>query len=174
METNAAGASPVDQRVVARPQVYAWECNVRGKDWQRTINHATAGKARYEYLIDLRESWPDATFAEITVRKIGPAHTSEAFQKTATYRGMPELRCGQRVEIRSPEGPALGVIVGHNDSANFDVLFDADTYFKGGIGNVHPSELRVVADERHNAEVSVAGTASAGLPGYASAAKQGG
>ena len=117
---------------------------MRGRNWQRTINHASAGKARYEYLLDLRDAWPDATFADISVRKIGPAHTSEAFKRTAAYRGMPDVRCGQRVEIRSPDGPALGVIVGHNESANFDVLFDEDTYFRGGIGNVHPMELRVL------------------------------
>ncbi len=132
--------APVPQR-----SVFAWECNVRGKEWQRTINHATAGKARYEYLLDLRDAWPDATFADITVRKVGPAHTSAAFLRTATYRGRPELRCGTRVEVCSGSQIALGVIVGHNDSANFDVLFDEDTYFKGGIGNVHPSELRAVA-----------------------------
>ena len=131
--------------LVPKREVFAWECNVRGKDWQRTINHLTAGKARYEYLLDLRDAWPDATFADITVRKIGPAHTSEAFKRTATYRGMPALTCGQRVEVCSGSQRALGVIVGHNDSANFDVLFDEDTYFKGGIGNVHPSELRTVA-----------------------------
>lgn len=124
------------------PTVFAWECNVRGENWHRTINHLTAGKARYEYLLDLLDAWPDATFADITVRKVGPAHTSEAFKRTATYRGMPELRCGQRVEVRSPEGPALGFIVGHNESGNFDVLFDANTYFNGGVGNVHPSELK--------------------------------
>lgn len=146
-------ASSMDLRALEpapKREVFAWECNVRGKNWQRTINHRTAGKARYEYLLDLRDSWPDATFADITVRKIGPAHTSEAFKRNAAYRGMPEVRCGTRVEIRSPEGPALGVIVGHNGSANFDVLFDDDTYFKGGVGNVHPSEIRVVRDEFHN------------------------
>ncbi len=132
-------------------EFFAWECNVRGKEWQRTVNHLTAGKARYEYLLDLRDSWPDATFADITVRKVGPAHTSDAFRRTATYRGRTELACGSRVEVVSGSQRALGVIVGHNDSANFDVLFDEDTYFKGGIGNVHPSEIRLVRDnECHN------------------------
>lgn len=147
MNPAATDAGPVDSPVRAtapKREVFAWECNVRGKDWQRTINHLTAGKARYEYLLDLRDAWPDATFADITVRKVGAARTSDAFKRTATYRGMPALQCGQRVEIRSPYGPALGVIVGHNDSMNFDVLFDEDTYFKGGVGNVHPSELRLV------------------------------
>ena len=143
----AVGAQPEPgvMALVPKRAVFAWECNVRGKDWQRTINHLTAGKARYEYLLDLRDAWPDATFADITVRKIGTAHTSAAFKRTATYRGMPALTCGQRVEVCSGSQRALGVIVGHNDSANFDVLFDEDTYFKGGIGNVHPSELRPVA-----------------------------
>ena len=148
-DTKAPAAAGPVERIVRAPvpkrEVFAWECNVHGKDWQRTINHLTAGKARYEYLLDLRDAWPDATFADITVRKVGQAHTSAAFKRNAAYRGMPDLECGQRVEIRSPDGPALGVIVGHNDSANFDVLFDDDTYFKGGIGNVHPSELRPVA-----------------------------
>ena len=146
-------ANSVERPVVApvpKRGVFAWECNVRGKEWQRTINHLTAGKARYEYLLDLRDSWPDATFADITVRKIGAAHTSEAFRRTATYRGRNELTCGARVEVVGGSQRALGVIVGHNDSANFDVLFDEDTYFKGGIGNVHPSEIRLVRDNECN------------------------
>lgn len=145
MDKTDAGAGPVE-RSVGRPvlerAVFAWECNVRGKDWHRTINHLTAGKARYQYLLDLRDAWPDASFADITVRKVGPAHTSEAHKRTAAYRGRPELTCGRRVEVCSGGQRALGVIVGHNDSANFDVLFDEDTYFAGGIGNVHPGEIR--------------------------------
>lgn len=142
-----AASSPVDRPVMApvpKRAVFAWECNVRGKDWRRTINHLTAGKARYEYLRDLLDCWPDATFADITVRKVGSAHTSEAHKRTASYRGRPELTAGRRVEVCSGSQRALGVIVGHNDSANFDVLFDEDTYFKGGIGNVHPSEIRAL------------------------------
>lgn len=147
-QSSQAAGGPLEPTVMAAPpkrEVFAWECNVRGKEWQRTINHLTAGKARYEYLLDLRDAWPDATFADITVRKVGAAHTSAAFRRTATYRGMPELTCGTRVEVCSGSQRALGVIVGHNDSANFEVLFDEDTYFRGGIGNVHPSELRPVA-----------------------------
>lgn len=146
--TPAAAVGARAEREVKAPvpkrTVYAWECNVRGKDWRHTINHLTAGKARYEYLLDLRDAWPDATFADITVRKLGPAHTSEAHKRTADYRGRPELTCGRRVEVCSGGERALGVIVGHNDSANFEVLFDEDTYFKGGVGNVHQSEIRAL------------------------------
>lgn len=127
------------------PRVFAFECVVIGTDWVRVINHSTAGKARYDYLLDLRDICPDITFADIKVRKIGEAMTTEAFKRTAAYRGMPDLRCGQRVEVLMPgDEPVLGLVVGHNDSANFDVLFDPDTPFKGGVGNVHPSEIRLV------------------------------
>ena len=126
------------------PTVFAWECTVRGTNWRSIINHLTAGKARYEYLLGLREVWPDVTFAEISVRKIGPAHTSDAHKRTAAYRGRPELTCGRRVEVCCGGERALGVIVGHNDSANFNVLFDTDTRFKGSVGNVHPSEIRAL------------------------------
>lgn len=120
-------------------QVFAWECSVKGAGWSRTINHFTAGKARYEYLIDVRESYPDVTFADISVRKVGAAQTTEAFKRTARYRGLPDLQCGQRVTV----GQARGTVVGHNDSANFDVLFDADSpEFAGLTLNVHPSEMR--------------------------------
>lgn len=157
-------ASSMDCRVVApvpKRDVFAWECNVRGKEWQRTINHLTAGKARYEYLLDLRDSWPDATFANITVRKIGPAHTSDDHKRTMAYRGRPDLYAGRRVEVCSGSERAFGVIVGNNGSANFDVLFDEDTYFNGGIGNVHPSEIRsVYDDECHNTPIS-GGTSAA-------------
>jgi hypothetical protein len=149
-ETNS-----VERPVVApapKREVFAWECNVRGKNWQHIINHRTAGKARYQYLISLRDAGPEATLADITVRKVGPAHTSDTFRRTAIYRGRPELTCGARVEVFSGSQRALGVIVGHNSSANFDVLFDEDTYFKGGIGNVHPGEIRLASDnECHNA-----------------------
>lgn len=124
-------------------RVFAFECNVRGQQWQRIINHATAGKARYDYLLDLREVWPEATFADITVRKVGGPVTSNQFRRNAKYRGMPDVECGAQVMVRwcgAENNERPGVIVGHNDSANFDVLFE-----DGWIGNVHPSEIRVVA-----------------------------
>ena len=125
--------------------VFAWECSVTGAGWSRTINHFTASKARYEYLTVLRESYPDVTFADISVRKAGAAQTSEAFKRTARYRGLPDLQCGHRVAV----GQAIGTVVGHNDSANFDVLFDADSpEFPGLTLNVHPSEMRLLSAKR--------------------------
>jgi len=114
--------------------VYAFECCFGG--FVSTINAGSAGKARYEYLLSVRESYPDATFSDIRVRKLGSAHTSAAFLRTAKYRGMPDLRCGEAVTVNGQSG----FVVGHNDSANFDVLF-TDGDWNGCVLNVHPSEL---------------------------------
>lgn len=55
-----------------------------------------------------------------------------------TVCSMPNVRCGQRVHV----GEARGVIVGHNESANFSVLFDLDSpKYPGAILSVHPGEL---------------------------------
>ena len=122
------------------PQVFAFECRFGG--FTRTVNGLTAGKVRYDYLLDVRESYPEATFADIRVRKLGPAVTTEAFKRTATYRGMPDLRCGEAVSVNGRRGR----VVGNNDSANFDVCF-IDGDWAGCTLNVHPSELRRAAAE---------------------------
>lgn len=145
--------SSPDQGPRARP-VFAWECNVAGKDWHSTVNHWTASKARYEYLLEVWEAWPDISFADVTVRKIGPAHTSAAFERTAAYRGLPTLRCGARVAVHTGNGRAMGTVVGSNDSANFDVLFDEDGCFKGARLNVHPGEMRIIEVQAERADAA--------------------
>lgn len=113
--------------------VFAFEVWAVGSEHRHVMNARSAGAARYEYLLEVRDCWPDVKYTDMRSRKLGPAHTSEAFRRTARYRGMPNLRCGEAVTVDG----LPGVVVGHNDSANFDVLFEC-----GGIGNVHPSELK--------------------------------
>lgn len=107
------------------------------------INHRTRGGAAAEYLRDLRDAWPDARFTDLRVRKLGPPETSAAFLRVAARRGMPGVRCGDRVLYRDDARRIPGCIVGHNDSDNFDVLFDVDTPFRGAVGNVHPLDLEL-------------------------------
>jgi hypothetical protein len=117
--------------------VFAFECQFA--DFPPSVRNAlSAGKARYDYLLGVREAYPDATFADIRVRKIGPAVTSEAFLRNAAYRGMPNIRCGDKVTVNGRRG----FIVGHNGSANFDVVFDEGSEWAGCVHNVHPSEIR--------------------------------
>ena len=112
--------------------VFAFACGINGREGSTTINHRTAGKARYSYLLDLRDVYSKLKFADIRVRKLGPPVTSEAFARCARYRGLPELRCGDRVELREGMRCGMrGVVVGHDDSANFDVLFDDDSEAAG-------------------------------------------
>lgn len=123
-------------------EVFAFEVWVKTvPEWRRTINARSAGKAKSDYLLDLQDAWPDYRFTDLAVRKIGGPHTSEQFIRNATYRGMPDVRCGQRVIV----GKGRGVIVGHNSSANFDVLFDDDSpEYPGLTLNVHPGSVALV------------------------------
>jgi hypothetical protein len=119
-------------------QVFAYEVSVKDTDWKQIINAHSAGKAKAEYWRDVNECW-QVPYTAIRVRKISNrAETTEAFLHTANYRGLPDIRCGQRVKV----GDATGTIVGNNSSANFNVLFDLDSpKFAGLKLNVHPTDL---------------------------------
>jgi len=120
------------------PNVFAFECSVRGSSGSTIINAASRSKARYRYLLDVSDCLPDITFADIQVRKVGGPHTSEAFLRNAVYRGMPGMRCGTRVTVNGRPG----TVVGHNESANFEVLFGDGCDWAGAVLNVHPGDIR--------------------------------
>ena len=44
----------------------AFEVNVKGREWASVIRAETAGKAKYEYLLDVQDSWPDISFKDLT------------------------------------------------------------------------------------------------------------
>ena len=124
-------------------QVFAFEVSVAGTDWTKIINARTRGKAKYQYWLDVTDVWPDVPITAMRARKYnnGEPHTSEGFERNAKYRGLPNVKCGQRVRVGSDEG----VIVGHNSSANFDVLLDDDSLKYGGRKlNVHPQEIEII------------------------------
>ncbi len=123
--------------------VYAFE--VRCGEFSRIVNAHNRGKAIAEYMSDVRDCWPDVRFTDFRARKLGQAHTSAAFERTAAYRGWAGVKCGQRVRLK--DGGELGTIVGHNDSANFDVVFDEGTSLHGRVCNCHPSDLERVATD---------------------------
>lgn len=114
-------------------------CGVRGKpEWERTIIHSSPGKAKYEYLLDIQESWPDVNFPDLTCHVGGPIRTPESFVRVANSRGVPFARCGMAVEV----GGRKGHLVGSNDSANFNVLFES-----GHVENCHPKWEMVYYDD---------------------------
>ena len=134
-ENGKANAAPLHRRC------YAFEVWPEGqRDWAKTINARSAGKAKSEYHADVNECC-DVPFTKIRCRKIGVPQTSDDFLRLCKYRGV-QVRCGDRVKV----GDGLGVIVGHNSSANFNVLFDDDSPEYAGLTlNVHPQSVELVA-----------------------------
>ena len=140
---------PISHRSADAVSVSAFACRVVDAPWgehETTINARTAGQAKVEYWRDVTDAWPSIPYTAVRVRKLGKAVSSEAFLRVARYRNLPHARCGDRVV--TTDGKHKGVIVGHNSSANFDILFDADdTLCPNQVGNVHPHELRIVPAE---------------------------
>lgn len=121
--------------------VSAFEVWVDGTDWKTVINHATAGKAKYEYWLAVTECYPDIAITRMRARKLGKPQTSERLARVAKNRGLPEVKAGQRVR----SGNLTGTIVDGNSSANFNVLLDADCpEWPGQILNIHPQEMELI------------------------------
>lgn len=119
-------------------EVFAFACRTSwAPQWGETIYNATsAGRAKLAHFYQVHDAWDSVKFTDIRARKVGGAYTSEQFKWNAKYRGMPDVRCGDPVKVNG----CSGVIVGHNSSANFDVLFH-DGKYAGQTLNVHPSEV---------------------------------
>lgn len=139
MKTDTQSAASPALAVAPCSAVFAFACSVAGTDWgEEIINARSRGRAKREYHLGVTDAWPDVPFTAIRARKLGAPRTSPDFIRNAQYRGLPDVRCGQRVKV----GDARGVIVGHNSSANFDVLFDDDSpRYAGQTLNCHPNEV---------------------------------
>lgn len=131
---------------VGASPLFAFACRTSwAPQWGETIYNArTAGQAKVRHFWQVRDAWCDTKFTDIRCRKVGGPHTSERFKDNAKYRGMPDVRCGQRVRV-GDHGD--GVIVGHNASANFDVLFDTGRW-AGQTLNCHPQSVELLTDDR--------------------------
>lgn len=126
--------------MLTHPKVFAFACSIAGRfDGHETIYNCTSrGQAKHMHYLNVSDPWPDVRYIDVRARKIGAPHTSADFVRNAAYRGMPYVQCGVSVKV----GDQDGVIVGHNASANFDVLFHTGKH-KGIVMNVHPSEVKV-------------------------------
>ncbi len=102
----------------ARPRAY--DCWVDGIDWSHaTVIETSPGRAKRERWHRIREPYPDIPYTAVRCRVAGPIEDTEAFRRTASYRGVPFAHMGMSVKV----GGHSGIIVDRNDSANFDVLF---------------------------------------------------
>ena len=118
--------------------VFAFEVSVVGTVWTTVVNERTAGRAKSEYFRGLHEAWPSIPFTALRARKLGAPISSQEFRWCADRRGV-DFVCGQPVTV----GSDTGVIVGHNASANFEVLFDAHApRFANMRLSVHPHDIQ--------------------------------
>lgn len=129
-------------------QLRSYECNVKGADWSRYVHATSAGKARYQYWLDVSDPWPDVKITDITVRscrqimrnvtKLPGGGEYCKVEHTAKHRGL-NVKEGSVVRW---EGNC-GWIVDSNGSANFRVLMSEGPN-AGHEVVIHPSEFEVV------------------------------
>lgn len=122
-----------------RLRISAYHCYVdehEHSDFPTIINSYSRDKAKNIFYNMVRDVYDNVRFIDCRAKFIGPAHTSSAFLRNANYRGMPDIRCGNRVKTVN----GMGYVVGHNSSANFNILFESGD-LAGGTYNVHPSEV---------------------------------
>jgi hypothetical protein len=122
-------------------KVFCFAVRIQGIEHETYYNAATSGQAKYRHYREVLDPLPDLKFTQLRVRKVGPVQTSAEFHRNAIYRGMEHVKCGDRVRV----GVNFGTIVGHNCSANFDVLFDPDSKYGAQVLNVHPAECELQA-----------------------------
>lgn len=121
-------------------KVYAYEVTVKHNTGRVLLNARTAGHAKARFLNKISDVRPDIVFTAIRARRKGAPFSSPEFIRVAEKRGLPDVRCGAKVEV----GGAIGIVVGHNSSMNFDVLFDGTSVYGGQVLNVHPASCRVL------------------------------
>lgn len=112
----------------------------RGETYDKIITASSAGRAKYQALLDMRDVNPDARITEFSAHVCARIHHPENFRSSIhRHRGLPLVRIGMRVEV----GGKPGVIVGSNSSANLDVEFTC-----GEVLNCHPQwMIRYIDDQ---------------------------
>lgn len=125
------------------PRVFT--VGVRGKNWDQDVIALSLGKAKAEYLRDIQDVWPDVKYTDITGRVSSgfSMATLADFQRIADYRDVPFAKIGMRVKV----GEWPGIIVGKNESANFNILF-LDGKFKAQTLNCHPNNCITYFDSK--------------------------
>lgn len=116
------------------PKLRSFECGVKGTDWTRIVYAFTRSKARYKYWRDVHEVWDGVKIMDVTSRAVAMPQTDEGFANTARKRGVPLAKIGMHIEV----GGEPGILVGKNDSANFNVFFEAGQH-AGQELNCHPN-----------------------------------
>jgi hypothetical protein len=90
------------------------------------------GAAKYRHYLAVRDVWCEFPFTAVRARAVAGFHESDGFRSCMEYRRVPFARVGMRVRL---DGGPEGTIVGHNSSANLDVMLDG----YDDVLNCHPA-----------------------------------
>lgn len=122
------------------PPIRSFACSVIGREGSQVIAARTAGQARYRFLLDAQDWHPDLRIIDIRAVVAGAPSEPQGFRSVCRQRGVEFAKVGMRVTVQDKPGH----IVGCNSSANFDVLFDGESYPL----NCHPRwMMRYFADD---------------------------
>lgn len=95
-------------------EVYAFEVWVIGNEEHKSIyNNTSPGKARYQYLLDIGDVYPDVSFKDIKVRKLGDCMEMDDVRRIAKARAMPFLHTGMSVTCDGLKGKIIGKSAGN-------------------------------------------------------------
>lgn len=128
--------------------IYAFALHFGPYDDEEIINAPSANAAKYRFLCQVEDCGYSIKYTDIRCRKLGKPVSTERFLQTARYRGLPDLRCGDRIRLKGPSHDHCitgdeGYVIGSNESANFTVFFYHGR-FKGETLSVHPGEMEVL------------------------------
>lgn len=90
------------------------------------------GAAKYRHWLHVSDAWQELPFTSMRARAVEGFVASDRFRACMEYRGVPFARVGMTVKL---DDGATGTIVGHNASANLDVIFDGSDQ----VLNCHPA-----------------------------------
>ena len=122
-------------------ELKSYNCSLDGKNWT-SFNATSCGKAKTMFYLEIDL---DFLYTAIRCKINGRPYTSDEFIRNAKYRNIEFAYCGMYVDVNGRNG----VIVGHNSSANIDVLF-LDGKYKGQVLNCHPNWKIKYFDKKGN------------------------
>jgi hypothetical protein len=112
-------------------ELKSYNCSIDNEHWS-TINAISKGSAKSKYFRKLDADW--IKYTQIKCKVNGYPYTSEEFIRCTKYRNIEFAYCGMKVNVSGWNG----FIVGHNNSANLDILF-IDGKYSGQTLNCHPN-----------------------------------
>ncbi len=141
MENKQTQQLPAATEKTIKPrQLKSYDCSFDGEHWD-SYNALSRGAAKAMYWRQALGC--DFPYVRIKCRTTGLPYTSAEFMQMAKYRGIEFAYCGMAIKV----GDFMGVIVGHNESSNLDVLATSGKY-EGQVLNCHPHSETTYYDSK--------------------------